>query len=114
MADPAQQDVPAPSQMEVGGTGTATVSFTDVNGTPVTLASIIWTSTGPVTVTPSTGNPAIANLVATAPGRAHIRAAVVSESGASAEAAVEIRVIETGTLAEGKIDLTLQPPTRAQ
>ena len=105
---------PPPQQMEVGGTGTAKVSFTDVNGADVPLASVTWTATGSATVTADDKDPTSANVVATAPGRAHVKAAVVSQSGAPAEAAVEIRVIETGTPSEGKIELSIQPAKKAK
>jgi hypothetical protein len=101
---------PPPQQMEVGGTGTATVSFTDVNGTAVNIASSEWSSTGPVTVTASDTDPTSATLAATAPGPATITADIVSDGGLPAEAVVTIMVIETGTPATGKIDLVLQPP----
>ena len=106
--------VPVPPQMEVGGTGTAKVSFKDVNGADVPIVSSVWTSTGSVTVTADETDPTSAALAATVPGRAHIKAAVTSESGSSAETAVEIRVIETGTLAEGKIELSLQKAKKAK
>lgn len=100
-------------QMEVGGTGTAKVSFTDVLGADVKIASSEWTSTGPVTVTPDDADPpdpTSAKLEATAPGRATIKADVVSEGGAPAEAAIEIVVIETGTPVTGTIEISAQPP----
>ena len=105
-SDPPQPDVPP--QMEVGGSGTAKVSFKDVNGADVKIVSSTWTSTGPVTVTADATDPASATLVSTASGRAHVKADVVSEAGSPAEAAVEIRVVETGTPAEGKIELTFE------
>jgi hypothetical protein len=108
-AHPAQQDVPPPQQMEVGGTGTAKVSFTDVNGADVPLVSSTWTASGPVTVTPDDKDPTSATLEATAPGRGSVTATVMTEAGAQATAAVEVMVIETGTPAEGTIELTLQP-----
>jgi hypothetical protein len=98
--------------MEVGGTGTAKVSFTDESGAAVTLGSVDWTATGPVTLEPDDKDPTSAALTATAPGRAHVKATVVSDSGAPAEAAVEIRVIETGKPVAGKIDLTVTPASK--
>ena len=114
MADdhPAQKDAPARQQMEVGGSGTAKASFADVLGADVKIASSVWTSTGPVTVTADAADPpdpTSATLAATAPGRAHVKVAVTSERGLPAEAAVEVMVIETGTPVEGKIELSLQP-----
>lgn len=103
---------PPPQQMEVGGTATAKVSFTDVNGADVTLGSVTWTSTGPVTLVPDDKDPTSAALTATASGRAHVKADVTSDSGAPAEAAVDIMVIQTGTPSVGKIDLTVAPPSK--
>lgn len=103
-------------QMEVGGTGTAKVSFKDTLGADVVIASSEWTSTGPVTVTADDADPpdpTSAKLEATAPGRATIKAAVVSEGGASAEAAVEVVVIETGTPVAGTIEITVEAPAAA-
>ena len=115
----ADGEIPAPPQMEVGDTGTAKVSFKDVNGADVELSSVTWTATGGVTINPPAPveegqpapDPATANLTATAPGRAHIKATVSSAKGHPAEAGVEIRVIETGTPVVGKIDFTVSPPT---
>jgi len=103
-------------QMEVGGTGTAKVSFKDTLGADVKIASSEWTSTGPVTVTADDADPpdpTSAKLKATAPGHATIKAVVTSESGASAEAAVEVVVIETGTPVAGTIEITVEAPAAA-
>jgi hypothetical protein len=100
-------------QMEVGGSGIAKVSFKDMQGADVKIASSQWTSTGPVTVTPDDADPpdpTSAKLVATAPGRATIKAAVTTESGAPAEASVEVVVIETGTPVAGTIEVSVQAP----
>jgi hypothetical protein len=115
---PAQQDTPPPRpQMEVGGTGTAKVSFTDEAGGDVKLTSAEWTSMGPVKIEPNdpeNTDPTTVKLTATAPGRAPIKVSVVSESGAPAEAAIEIMVIETGTPVTGTIDVTIQPPVKTK
>jgi hypothetical protein len=100
---------PPPQQMEVGGTGTAKVSFKDVHGADVKVAFATWESVGPVTVIPDDKDPTSAKLEATAPGRAQIKATTTSEAGSPAEAATEIMVIQTGTPVEGKIELSLQP-----
>jgi hypothetical protein len=102
--------------MEVGGSGTAKVSFKDTLGADVKIASSEWTSTGPVTVKADDADPpdpTSAKLEATAPGRATIKAVVMSEGGASAEAAVEVVVIETGTPVAGTIEISVQPAARA-
>jgi uncharacterized protein YjdB len=110
MADP----VPTRPQMEVGGTGTAKVSFKDVLGADVKIASSTWTSTGPVTVTADDMDPTSAKLEAAYHGHATIKASVTSESGLPAEATAEVQVIEKGTPVEGKIELSLQPaPAKA-
>jgi hypothetical protein len=96
--------------MEVGGTGTAKVGFTDVNGADVPLVSVTWTSSGSVTVMPDDTDQTSATLEAAAPGRASVTATVMTGNGAQASVAVEIMVIETGTPAAGTITLTLQPP----
>ena len=95
--------------MAVGDTGTAKVSFTDEAGGAITIASSTWTSLGPVTIVPDETDPTSAVLTATAIGRAPIKVDIVSESGATAEAATEIMVIETGKPAVGKIDVTVTP-----
>ena len=102
-------------QMNVGDTGTAKVSFVDETGADMKIVESTWTSLGPVTVVPppavegQPADPTTANLTATAPGRAPIKVSVVTESGAVAEAATEIMVIETGKPAAGKIDVTVTP-----
>lgn len=114
-AAPAPYDAPPPPQpMEVGGSGTAKVSFADVNGTNVPIASSTWTPTGPLTVTPNAADPTSASFVATGPGRASIRVDVVSQSGAPAEAATDIMVIETGTPSVGTLTLTIQAAKKAK
>lgn len=111
----APKDAPPRPQMNVGDIGIAKVSFTDESGGDVKIVSSTWTSMGPVTVTPppevsgTPSDPTTANLTATGPGRAPIQVSVVTESGATAEAATEIMVIETGKPAVGKIDVTVTP-----
>ena len=105
-------------QMEVGGTGTAKVSFKDTQGADVKIVSSQWTSTEPMTVTVTADDadppdPTSAKLVATAPGRATIRAVVATEAGSTAEASVEVVVIETGTPVAGTIEITVEAPAKA-
>ena len=111
-----KQDAPPPEQMEVGGTGTAKVSFVDVKDADVPIASSTWTSTDPsvVTVTADDKDPTSAKLEAIAAGRAIVKADVVSQGGKPAEASVEVMVIETGTPATGTIELSIQGPTKAK
>jgi len=107
--------------MSVGDTGTATVSFADETGADVKVASVDWTSsTGSVTINPPEpttpdqppADPTIAKFTAVAPGPAHIKAVAVSESGAPAEAAIEVMVIETGKPAVGKIEVSVQSKSK--
>ena len=104
-----QQDTPPPRpQMEVGGTGTAKVSFTDEAGGAINIASSTWTSTGSVTIVPDDKDPTSAALTAAEPGRASIEAAIVSDSGAWAEAAIEVMVIQP------KIDVTVASASKSK
>ena len=103
------KDAPPRPQMAVGDTGTAKVSFTDEAGGDVKIASSTWTSMGPVTIVPDDKDPTSAALTATGPGRAPIKVDITTESGATAEAATEVMVIQTGTPTAGKIDITVQP-----
>lgn len=116
--DPAKTDAPPPPQMQVGGTGTAKVSFKDVLGADVKITSSDWSkSEGPVTVTPDDADPpdpTSAKLEATGPGSAIIKALVTTESGASSEAAIQVSVIQTGTPVTGTIDITVQAPAAAK
>jgi len=108
---------PPPTPMNVGDTGTAKVSFTDETQADVKLGSVEWTSTGPVTINPPEptapgdppADPTTAKFTATGPGRGSIRANVVSEGGAPAEAAVEVMVIQAGLPVTGTIDVTVTP-----
>jgi hypothetical protein len=71
--------------------------------------STAWTAAGPLTVTPDDQDHTSATVEAVAPGRGSVTATVMSDNGAQAAATVEVMVIQTGTPAEGKIELTLQP-----
>lgn len=116
MADtPTDQPKSDRTSMEVGGTGTAKASFKDALGADVKIVSSTWTSTSPgVTVTPVDNDPVSATLEATHPGHAAIHVTVQSESGHTGTAATQVMVIETGTPADGKIELTVQPaPAKA-
>ena len=114
MAEP-PHDPPVPTrpQMEKGGTGTAKVSFKDALGADVKIMSSTWTSGGPVTVTVDDKDPASATLEATGHGRAAIHVTVQSESGATGMASTEVIVIESGTPADGKIEISVKPPAAA-
>jgi|SRR5215472_13620960 len=110
-------------QMNVGDTGTAKVSFVDETGADVKVTSVDWTSSSgsvviatPAPATPDQPppDPATVTFTATAPGPAHLKAAAVSESGAPAEAAIEVMVIEPGKPAAGKIDVTVTPAKKAK
>jgi hypothetical protein len=109
--------------MNVGDTGIAKVSFVDETGADMKIVESTWTSASPaVTIDPPAPtasdqppvDPATVNLTATTPGRAPIRVTVVTESGATAEAATEIMVIETGKPAVGKIDITVTPAKKVK
>ena len=108
---------PAPTPMNVGDTGQAKVSFTDETQADVKISAVEWTSTGPLTITPP--DPAVQNpdptttkFTATGPGRGSIKANVTSESGAPAEAAIEVMVIQPGLPVTGKIDVTVTPASK--
>lgn len=102
-------DTPRP-QMEMGGSGTATVSFTDAAGAAVVVTSADWTATGPVVVTPDEANPLSAKLVPTGLGPATVTATGHAETG-SAQAHAEVMVIEkVGGPIAGEIVITVAPP----
>ena len=108
-AAPAPYDgPPPPTLMNVGDTGTVKVSFTDEAGGAINIASSTWTSTGSVTIVPDDKDPTSAALTAAEPGRASIEAAIVSDSGAWAEAAIEVMVIQP------KIDVTVAPASKSK
>jgi hypothetical protein len=94
--------------MNVGDTGTVKVSFTDEAGGAINIASSTWTSTGSVTIVPDDKDPTSAALTAAEPGRASIEAAIVSDSGAWAEAAIEVMVIQP------KIDVTVASASKSK
>jgi len=109
---------PAPTPMNVGDTGSAKVSFTDETQADVKIGSVEWTATGPVTITPpdpadQNPDPTTTKFTATGPGRASIKADIISEGGKPAEATTEIMVIEPGQPVTGKIDVTVTPAKKA-
>jgi sugar (pentulose or hexulose) kinase len=95
-------------KMEMGGSGTAKVSFKDALGGDVKIKSSTWSSTGAVAVSPDEKDPATAKLFASGPGPSTITAVGQTESGSSATATVEVMVIEKDTPVEGKIELSVQ------
>lgn len=102
-------ETPRP-QMEMGGEGTAKVSFKDAAGTDVAVTSAEWSSTGPVTVTPDEADPASAKLVPTGLGPATVTAIGATEFGSS-QASAEVMVIDKiGAPVSGAIEITVAPP----
>jgi hypothetical protein len=97
-------------QMEMGGSGTAKVSFTDAAGTAVAVTSAEWSATGPLTVTADEADPASAKLVPTGVGPATVTAVGTTEFGSS-QASAEVMVIDKiGAPVSGAIEITVAPP----
>jgi hypothetical protein len=108
MAEDKQPDKPERQKMEMGGSGTAKVSFKDALGGEVKIKSSQWTSTGGVVVS-STEDPTGATLFATGPGPATLTAVGTTETGGSATATTEIMVVEKDAPVEGKIEVAVKP-----
>lgn len=102
-------DTPRP-QMEMGGSGTAKVSFTDAAGGDVAVTSSEWSATGPVTVTPDEADPTSAKLEPTGIGPVTITATGNTEFGSS-QASTDMMVIDKiGAPVAGAIEITVAPP----
>jgi hypothetical protein len=99
--------LPERQKMEMGGSGTAKVSFKDALGGEVKIKSSTWSSTGPVVVTPDEKDPHGAKLFASGPGPATVTAVGATEEGHSATATSEIMVVEKDAPVEGKIDIAV-------
>jgi hypothetical protein len=108
MADE-KQDKPDRQKMEMGGSGTAKVSFKDALGNEVKVKSSQWTASGSVVVTPDDKDPTGAKLFASGPGPSTLRAVGYNEDGGSATASIEIMVVEKDSPVEGKIQISVQP-----
>lgn len=109
MADekPATQPAPVERQkMEMGGSGTAKVSFKDALGNEVKIKSSTWSATGAVSVTPAE-DPTGATLFASGPGPSTLTAVGVTEAGHSSTATVEVMVIEKDAPVTGTIELSV-------
>lgn len=107
----AAKDAGAPrQQMEMGGSGTAKAAFKDAAGADVEVASVEWSATGPVTVTPDEEDPTSAKLAPTGVGPATITATGTTPDG-STQAYAEVMVIDKiGGPVAGEITLTVEPP----
>lgn len=97
-------------QMEVGGTGNATVAFTGAGGDDIEIKSSTWTAHGPVAVTPNPDDPTEAALFAAAPGPVTLTCVGQTETGATATASLEIMVVDNSLPTEGTISLSVQAP----
>lgn len=109
----AVKDAPPRPQMEMGGTGTAKVSFKDAAGGDVAVTSAEWSATGPITVTPDDADPpdpTIAKLVPTGSGPVTVTAIGQTANG-SAQASTDLMVIEKiGAPVSGTVEITVAPP----
>jgi hypothetical protein len=104
------KDAPPRPQMEMGGSGTATVHFHDAAGGDVAITSTAWSATGAMTVTPDETDPASAKLTPTGLGPATVTA-IVSTANGSAQAHAEVMVIDKiGAPVTGTIEITVAPP----
>lgn len=109
MAEATQQPaVPERQKMEMGGSGTAKVSFKDALGGDVKVKSAQWSATGPVAVTPDAEDPTTAALFASGPGPVTLTAVGQTETGNSATATTEIMVIEKDAPVEGTIEVSVK------
>ncbi len=110
MAEATQQPAEKPerTKMEMGGSGTAKVSFKDAFGGDVKIKSATWTATGPVAITPDEKDPASAAFFASGPGPVTLTAVGVSEGGTSATATTEIMVLEKDAPVVGEIDVSVK------
>jgi hypothetical protein len=103
------KDAPPRSQIEMGGSGTATVSFADATGGSVAITATEWSATGPVTVVADETDPASAKITPTGPGPATVTATVQTVNG-SAQAHADVMVTEkVGAPVTGVIEITAQP-----
>ena len=62
------------TQIPMGGSGTATVSFQDSAGDDVQIKQVAWSATGPVTVVGDDTNPTSAKITPVGLGPAHVTA----------------------------------------
>jgi hypothetical protein len=109
MADEKPADKPVERQkMEMGGSGTAKVSFKDALGNDVKIKSSTWSAVGPIAVSPNAEDPTAASLFASGPGPTTITAVGMTDTGASSTATLEIMVIEKDAPVEGKIEVSVQ------
>src|ERR1700746_1543767 len=68
------KEAPPRAQMEMGGSGTAKVSFKDAAGGDVAVTSSTWSATGAMTVTPDEADLTSAKLTPTGLGPATVTA----------------------------------------
>jgi hypothetical protein len=106
----AAKDAPPRPQMEMGGSGTAKVSFKDAAGGDVAVTGAEWSATGPVTIEADEADPTSAKLTPTGLGPATVTATVQTANG-SAQASTDVMVIEKiGAPVTGTIEITVAPP----
>jgi hypothetical protein len=110
----APTDAPPRPQMEMGGSGTAKVSFKDAAGGDVAVTSSAWSATGAMTVMPDETDPTSAKLTPTGLGPATVTATGYTATG-SAQAHAEVMVIEkAGAPVTGTIVITVAPPASVE
>jgi hypothetical protein len=105
------KDVPARQQIEMGGSGTARVSFTDAEEGDVEVTHVDWSATGPVTVMADKDDPTSAKIMPTGLGPANITAVAQTPNG-PAQTSIDVMVINrTSAPVAGTIELTAEPAT---
>ena len=102
------KEVPPRTQIEMGGSGTATVSFKDAADGDVAITSAVWSATGPVVVTADAENPASAKIVPMGLGPATVTVEAQSDNG-SATAHTDLMVIDVaGAPVTGTIEIAVE------
>jgi hypothetical protein len=105
----AAKEAPRP-QIEMGGSGTATVSFADAAGGAVEATAVEWSATGPVTVEADEENPTSAKITPTGLGPATVTAIVQAANG-PVQAHADVVVTEkVGAPVTGTIEITVEAP----
>jgi hypothetical protein len=103
--------VPARTQMELGGSGTAKASFKDAADGDVEATAVEWSATGPVTVTADKDDPTSAKITPIGLGPANITAIAQTENG-SAQTSIDVMVIaRTSAPVAGTIEISVEPAT---
>lgn len=96
-----------PVQMEVGGSGDATVTFKDDFGNDVPAKDVQWISSGNVVVEPNTEDSSKAKLLAVGPGPSTVKAQGTGPDGGFAEATLQVMALHKGVASTGEITATV-------